>query len=120
MTISFRVPLLPPSVNQCWRKKKGGGFYLTKEAQAFIEAVALLGPKRLVDGWHYDVRLVFRVMRKELFTRDLDNMLKLAIDSLAKANIISDDRYVVALSAQKLDALTRNYEGTEFTVIGLL
>lgn len=117
--VNFTVPLLPPSVNSCWRKRARGGFYLTKEAEAFIYAVGMLAPKGIVQGEFYEVQLSFRMAENKVLKGDLDNLLKISIDALAKAGIIRDDRYVSRLSACKIAAIGRDDEGTEFSVIGM-
>lgn len=122
MTITFRVPLLPPSVNSCWRRQKQGGYYLTKEANAFINAVGYLAPKTILHrapGGRYEVKLLFSLQEKDFLRRDLDNLQKIAIDALPKSGIIRDDRYVVRISAEKVSVPGREQEGTEYTVTGL-
>lgn len=117
--VRFSIPLLPPSVNSCWRKKARGGFYLTKEANAFIYAVGMLAPKGVVEGKFYEVELLFRMSLGNILRLDLDNLLKVSIDSLAKAGVIRDDRYVRKIFACKTEAASRAEEGTEFNVIGV-
>jgi Holliday junction resolvase RusA-like endonuclease len=118
MELRFHIPLLPPSVNSCWRKKAGGGFYLTPEANAFINAVGMLAPKDIpAERAFYIIDVIFRIQQKDYLRGDLDNRLKIAVDSLAKCGIITDDRYVVRLSASKESVIGRENEGTTFTVL---
>jgi hypothetical protein len=56
--ISFTVPLVPPSVNHYKKPRKfGRGFYVTKEAIAFKEAVALIARKAQIRADAYGVVL---------------------------------------------------------------
>jgi Holliday junction resolvase RusA-like endonuclease len=118
MKITFTVPLLPPSVNSCWRKKSGGGFYLTPEANAFINAVGMLAPKDIPqERAFYIIDVMFHVQQKDFLRHDLDNYAKLACDSLTKSGVITDDRYIIDLHLHKESVIGRGNEGTTFTVL---
>lgn len=119
--IIFRVPLLPPSVNSVWRKRAGGSFYLTKEAEAYIRAVGLIAPRTLVPaGKMIDVRVCYYLQKKDFLRRDTDNFNKIALDSLTKAGLIVDDRYIKRVDAEKFSVESREDEATVFQLTELL
>jgi hypothetical protein len=107
----FTVPgLAPPSVNHytrsCYYRGKDGqahkGKKLTKEAQAFRDAVAIFNKGRTVapatDAERRKVRYEVVVTtylgpRQRL---DSDNALKVAIDALQNAGAIHSDAFVYA------------------------
>lgn len=122
MTLTFRIPLLPPSVNSIWRKKARGGFYLSPEANAFINAVGMLAPKtplHKVRGGLYDLGLTFALQKSEYLRWDLDNLIKVSADALTKCGMIQDDRYIVRIRAEKVAVETRDEEGVEYAVTGI-
>lgn len=118
MTVSFSVPLLPPSVNVYKKPRSGHAWYLGGAAKAFFDAVGYLGPKEMIVAEFYQVHLTFRFQRKSFLRGDLDNLLKVSIDSLVKNGIIRDDRYIVRILAHKCEAASRAEEGTEFEILG--
>jgi crossover junction endodeoxyribonuclease RusA len=117
--INFRVPLIPPSVNHIWKRKRGGGAYLSAEAKAFTEAVQLLAPRTGFGKQFCEVQVTFYLPANKMLRNDLDNLLKGSIDSLTKAGILADDRYVSRIVAVKVPAHCREAEGTEFSVFTL-
>lgn len=119
MSISFSVPLLPPSVNLYKRPRKGHQWYLGEQAKAFFDAVGYLGPKQKIEAEFYQVHLKFKFQQKSLLRGDLDNLLKVSIDSLVRNGIIGDDRYIIRLLAHKCPAASREEEGTEFEILGI-
>ena len=118
-SILFTVPLLPPSVNHYKTPRRGGGWFVSKEAQAFIEAVAMLCPKERLTETLYQVRINYRMPGRNLYRTDLDNLLKVSLDALTHAGVIKDDRYVVYIQAYKFAAERREDEGTQFTITGV-
>ena len=121
MTISFRVPLLPPSVNHYKSPRKGGGWFVSKEAKAFIEAVQLLAPKTSIPrGSLIEVRVKYFIQRQNFLRVDLDNLGKLTFDSPVKAALISDDRYIKRIEAEKFPVMRREDEGTVFEITQML
>ena len=118
MTVSFSIPLLPPSVNLYKKpRRKSRQWYVDTKAKAFFAAVGYLGPKEMIVGEFYQVHLTFRFQRNNFLRGDLDNLLKVAVDSLVKNRIISDDRYIIRLLAYKCTAASREEEGTEFEIL---
>jgi crossover junction endodeoxyribonuclease RusA len=84
----------PPSVNHYWRNV-GGKMLISKKGREYREAVRFLaiaenwpihGSKRLtvnIEAWIPDNR-----------RRDLDNMLKAALDALTYAGVWEDDSQI--------------------------
>jgi crossover junction endodeoxyribonuclease RusA len=98
-SISFTVPLVPPSVNGYVRHTKKGGHYVTAEAKAFKEAVALFARGKSVSAESYRVSV-------ELFygkgvRGDLDNRAKVTLDALVDAGVIHSDAAIRELNMKK-------------------
>lgn len=53
--VSITVPLIPPSVNSYVRHTRSGRHYVTKEAKAFKQAVALLARGKALEADSYIV-----------------------------------------------------------------
>lgn len=121
--LTFDVPLIPPSVNHYKLPAKHGGFYVTKEAQAFIDAVCMIGRTAAkilpLPGKFYEVTLTVYVSDKKFLRADSDNMEKCAFDGLTKAGIITDDRYITRHYHRRVKVSTATQERTEFSVIGI-
>lgn len=128
--VTFTVPYLtPPSVNHytkpCMYTGKDGlthrGKKLTKEAKAYIEAVAIFARGRTVapitDSARRRVRyrIVVRVVLGVNQRLDSDNSLKVAIDSLTKCGVIHSDAYSED-SRALIVKNERHNPRTEFTV----
>jgi Holliday junction resolvase RusA-like endonuclease len=112
-TVSFSVPLIPPSVNHytrtCYYKGKDGaahrGKKLTPEALAFKTAVAILARGRTVAPLtnaerrkvRYEVRVDFYLGKGQRL--DADNIGKLCCDALEDAGVIHSDAYVAPFIA---------------------
>ena len=116
----FSVPLLPPSVNHYKQPKRGGGWYRAADAIAFVDAVCVFSHRMMVTGNFYDVELTFHLGPKKhkLSSNDLDNFLKVALDSLARARVIVNDGRVLELSVHKRFVSTDREERTDFSVEG--
>lgn len=95
------VPLTPPSVNHYLQRRRVGGYCLTKEAQAYKDAVILLAraQRRTIEAERYIVDLF--VYLNEAQQGDLDNFPKLILDGLAAAGVISNDKHVQDLYLHK-------------------
>jgi Holliday junction resolvase RusA-like endonuclease len=93
MTIT--VPLLPPSANHY----KRGNYSPTAETIAFRDAVALLARGQQVRPGPYRIKLSFTLPPKA--KGDLDNFLKVAIDSCTRAGVIDSDAKVTRIEAEK-------------------
>ena len=99
--ISFTVPLLPPSVNHYKKPNGRGGWFVTDEAKAFINAVWLFCKRQHCDAQYYAIQIKVGVTEKQFARGDLDNLAKVSIDALAASRVIKDDRYVIDLHLSK-------------------
>lgn len=112
-SVSFTVPLVPPSVNHYKMPRRGGkGFYVTEEAQAFKKAVAIFA-----KGAHYaaeECRVELGIYLGKGGRGDIDNFLKVTLDGLVSAGVINSDAHIKALSV----FLGRDWDNprTEITV----
>ena len=116
----FSVPMLPPSVNHYKQMRRGGGMYLTKQATAFADQTFLLSRGIMITGNFYEIDLTFYLgpKRQKLSSHDLDNFIKVAIDALARAHVITNDGRVLDLHVHKRFCSTERDERTEFSVEG--
>jgi Holliday junction resolvase RusA-like endonuclease len=92
-SISFTVPLTPPSVNHykvpVWNMRR---FYVTPEATAYMDAIKLFSRGQKVEAKEYafDVTVYFGKGQKG----DGDNLWKVIADGLKKAGVIRSDAAV--------------------------
>lgn len=116
----FEIPLVPPSVNHYKQPRKNGGWFITKEAQAFIDAVCMIGrtqvPNLPIVGQYYEVWIVVYLRTSRFHSVDSDNMQKVEFDALTKAGIVRDDRYITRHHHRRLIGIT---ERTCYFIRGL-
>jgi Holliday junction resolvase RusA-like endonuclease len=119
--MKFSVPLLPPSVNHYKQPRCGGGWYRAADAIAFVDAVCVFSHRIMVTGNFYEVSLTFHLgpKKQKLSSNDLDNFLKVALDSLARARVIVNDGRVLDLTVHKRFVSTDREERTDFSVEGM-
>lgn len=117
----FSVPLLPPSVNHYKKPRHGGGFYRTGEVISFVDAVCVCSQKHIVAGVFYEVDVTF-YLPAEKFERfsssDSDNFLKVAIDALEAAQVITSDGRILDLHVHKRQAPSARDARTEYEISG--
>lgn len=88
--MNFTVSM-PPSANRYWRRGGNGNLYVSDEAQAYKDEVAWeLRGERPLEG---DVAVTVKVFRARK-SGDLDNRLKVLIDSLQGIAYVSDAQIV--------------------------
>ena len=97
--VSFTVPLEPPSVNHYAKHTRTGRHYLTREAKAFEEAVAIFARGRFCFAKEY--RVSFIVFQGKGSRGDIDNYPKCVLDGLEKAGVIHSDAAVTMLTIAK-------------------
>jgi Holliday junction resolvase RusA-like endonuclease len=116
----FTVPLLPPSVNHYKQPSARGGWYRTKAAIAFIDAVCVFSGKLKVPGTYYAVEIYFYLgpKKRNLSSNDLDNFQKVSIDALARAGVIENDGRILDLYLHKRFCLSAVEERTEYIIQG--
>jgi len=110
--VSFTVPLVPPSVNHYKMRTRKGVTFVSKEAIAFKEAVAVYGRGLHVEAEAYQVTAHIYLGLGQ--RGDLDNFLKCALDGLTAANVIRSDAAVTKIIAEKFR--DRENPRTEFTI----
>ena len=100
MTISFIISDIPPSINALYKRSKLGGLYLNPKAIAFKKLVSDTIATLDVDIIDKDVKvdIEFTVLKKNC---DIDNMLKVMLDSLNKL-VYTDDKLVYELNVKKI------------------
>jgi Holliday junction resolvase RusA-like endonuclease len=122
MSLPFRfsVPLLPPSVNHYKHPRRGGGWFRSVEAIAFVHAVCIFSGKTKVTGNFFALELWFFLgpSKRNLSSNDLDNFQKVAIDALVRAAVIKTDGRILDLHLHKRFVETDRDERTEYFVTG--
>lgn len=106
--LKLTIPLTPPSVNHYKKPSRSGKYYVTKEAVAFMDAVAILARGEQVDAGRYAVSVFIRLGPKQ--KGDLDNFAKVILDSLVRARVIDTDAAVDSLFMTKGRALEASTE----------
>lgn len=133
LELSFSVPLIPPSVNHYKAPKARGGYYVTPEAKAFIDAVPVFARPAAPRTWpwfgtdsktghgkpariFYEVELMFHIHRPRFLAGDSDNLEKVAFDALTTCGAITDDRYVKYHSNRALPVDSPGDQRTEYSI----
>lgn len=87
----------PPTVNHYWGTR-GKGRFVKRDGLAYRNAVALAFYAEQVQGFgRSPVRVRITAHPPDRRRRDLDNILKAVLDSLAHARVFTDDSQVVDL-----------------------
>lgn len=124
MSITFTVPLIPPSVNHYKVRFRNGNTVVTPEALAFKAAIAIYARGMALSAKTFSVCLAVTLPKGA--RGDVDNFPKLCLDGLADCGIFLNrkgqrvsDAYVRHLVVD-LDCDSRPDEGrTVITVEGL-
>ena len=95
MTPIFLELPFPPSANQYWRYYQGR-VLKSRVAKSYIKAVGLTWLTMKKEGFPKDCRLdmEIQVFPKDRRARDLDNLLKITLDSLEAAKVFQNDKQV--------------------------
>lgn len=88
MSITFTVPLVPPSVNHYVKHTRNGRRYVTDEASAFKDSVAIAASGLYVRAKRFQVTLVIVLGKGD--RGDVDNFPKLVLDGMAGCGIFQD------------------------------
>jgi crossover junction endodeoxyribonuclease RusA len=91
-TLSIIVPLVPPSVNHCWKHTRDGRHYVTAEGRAYKKAVVLFARGRQVRAKRYELEAVIYLGHGQ--RGDGDNFWKVIADGLVDAAVIHSDAAV--------------------------
>ena len=96
------IPVLPESTNVLLGITRTGQVYKTHAARAWAEEAALIiGAANQGRDWSgYWLEVVFDIYMPNVAWRDVDNCIKLALDTLA-AKLGFDDRYILSVCANK-------------------
>lgn len=110
--VSFTVPLVPPSVNHYKMRTRKGVTFVSGEAKAFKQAVAIFGRGQAVEAESYEVSL--QIFLGKNGKGDADNFAKCCLDGLVEGGIIRTDAAINKLTIEK----TRDWKNprTEITV----
>lgn len=79
----------PPSVNHYWKHTRQGKHYITPKGKDYQSAVFLACLAEI--PFDKPVSIHLEVYLPDNRKRDLDNLWKVVLDSLSKAQIIADD-----------------------------
>jgi Holliday junction resolvase RusA-like endonuclease len=117
--LEFSVPLLPPSVNHYKQPgRRPGTWFLTPAASAYFDAVLMISKRQFVYGPCYSVDIEYRIREAHFLRSDLDNLQKVSLDALTRAEVIKDDRYITDLSLRKRVVLSLREEMTIYKIQG--
>jgi Holliday junction resolvase RusA-like endonuclease len=100
--VTISIPLTPPSVNHYLQRRVQGGYALTKEAQAYKDAVTLIARscRKRIEAARYKVSVhIFLAPGQR---GDLDNFLKLVLDGLVAGGQLPDDDAIDELRVFKV------------------
>jgi crossover junction endodeoxyribonuclease RusA len=95
MRVLIELPMLPPTVNHYVKHTRSGNHFVTGEAKAFKDAVALFARGRKVNFDYYEVEIAIGLGPKE--KGDIDNFAKVCLDGLKDAGVIETDARVTRL-----------------------
>jgi Holliday junction resolvase RusA-like endonuclease len=88
MSITFTVPLVPPSVNHYKVRFRNGNTVVTSEAIAFKHAIAFYVRGMAISAKKFSVRI--EVVLPKGARGDVDNFPKLCLDGLAESGVFLD------------------------------
>ena len=119
MSVTITIPMEPPSGNHYKTYRVIGrhvSWYLTKEAKAWHQAVALAcAAVDQVPGKSHEI--TYTVYQGSGSRGDVDNYAKVVLDALVRASVLRSDATVVDLHAHK--RRDRANPRTEIRVRGL-
>jgi Holliday junction resolvase RusA-like endonuclease len=97
--ITLTTPI-PPSVNRLY-KQGNRGWYKDKKAVDWQEQVLwLIKQKRFPEGNYDSISVCY--YRKDKRKFDIDNPVKLLLDTITKSGLIKDDSLITTLIVRKL------------------
>lgn len=100
MKIFLELPY-PPSANVIWRRSKFST-YLSKEGKDYKEGVAdYVAANAFPKFGDAPIRVSMILRPRDKRKRDIDNCLKISIDSLASAGLFDDDFQIQELSIKR-------------------
>lgn len=90
----------PPSVNHYWRMARGR-FYISKAGADFRKAVCAIVAHEHCPRLDGPLEVEIVAVLPDRRRRDVDNMLKAALDAMQHAGLYGDDSQIVKLSIEK-------------------
>lgn len=87
--LQLTIPLIPPSVNHYKVRARNGHYFVTAEARAFKEAIAIIAQGRSVKAKRYQVDAIVYLGKGQ--KGDCDNFWKVILDGLKDAGVIHSD-----------------------------
>ena len=96
IVLSFTVPLVPPTVNHYVKHTRKGAHYLTDEAKAFKDAVAIYARGKSIDDDAKRVQVAISIYLGKGMKGDIDNYPKCVLDGL-KGCVLKSDAMVKCL-----------------------
>lgn len=90
--VEFNMPM-PPSVNELYRNKPGRGRVKTAKYFDYVAMGMAAIRRQKIDPIPGRVLIVLGVERNSL-SADIDNRLKATFDTIVKAGVIEDDRFI--------------------------
>jgi len=101
----------PPSANRYWRSFRGR-MIVSKEAKDYIKLVNSLYPEfgestvyRTEEMLHGSIAAEFNFYPPDRRKRDLDNLLKISIDSMMKTGLFKDDSQIDELYVRRREVV---------------
>lgn len=89
-TLRFTVPGVPPGLNMYVRHTRGGGHFLTPEAQRFKRDVAYVVRNQTIEGRTFEVEIVVYFGKKN--KGDVDGLGKLTLDAMAEIGVFRAEK----------------------------
>lgn len=115
-SVSFTVPLVPPSVNHYKMRTNHGVTFVSQEAKDFKRAVGVFCRSKFCGEWSaYHVEVT--VFQGKGDRGDVDNYAKCVLDGLAESGVIHSDAAITDLILRK--RRDRENPRTEITVTAL-
>lgn len=93
--LKFTIPW-PPTVNHYWVRRRGGGMAVGAKGREYRKTVSAMLMAQKVARGVLDGRLKFKAVASppDHRARDLDNLLKAALDSLVETGVVMDDEHI--------------------------
>lgn len=96
--IHLELPF-PPSVNGIWRGGKGGRHFLSPKYKAWKQAAGLLARAQSKASIKGPFCVSLTAVRPDKRRRDIDNIIKPAVDLLVACGFVEDDSLMHRVSA---------------------
>lgn len=100
---AVKIDALPPSVNHAYCRSRRGTFKTT-EAKAWQERAAyeLFRARTRREPYANKVEVRINMFKGDRRERDLDNLMKLAMDAIQDSGVIRNDKQIYSIVANKM------------------